>query len=653
MPARPSCRTRWPLAACLLALPCVAAPPVATFMKYPRFQTVTISPGGNYVALTQRTAEAEALVIAHYPGYAVSKITNFGKLTDIDQIAWANDTRLLIQPARRFPGLLAGNAATGEILGMDADGKKAELLFGYQAGSGRVGTRTPQRQSTYAAGEILGFRAGDPDNVLIQTRTPQGQYNSVLRMNVRTGMLSTLARSPLPGGTFVLDSSSKVRFVYEEDEHGDLQLFRRQDADDSWQRISTYAARQGAAIPIDDRSADEFLAIDNTTTATESVVAWNLATGNKQTLFNNPVSDTFTYARDEQRHVWMFGYRDHFPKYWYPDPEHPLARLHRALRSIYPDAVISISSTTRDMALAVASVSAPQLPPTFLLLDVKNQKILDQLAAYPDLHKEDLAPTEPVELRARDGMALRGFITTPNGPRQKKNLPMVVVVHGGPHGPYDAYEFDPEVQLLASRGYAVLQVNFRGSGGQGRVFEAAGYGRWGREMQDDVTDAVRWAIADGVADRNRICILGGSYGAYAALTGAFREPDLFKCAVGIAGVYDLPLLFEQGDISEHERGLSYLKAVLGTDQAELKARSPAYNADKIRIPVMLIHGKDDERAPIAHAERMRAALEKAGNKPEWLTRWGEGHGFNDETNRITMYEKVLDFLARHIGGDSP
>jgi dipeptidyl aminopeptidase/acylaminoacyl peptidase len=168
-------------------------------------------------------------------------------------------------------------------------------------------------------------------------------------------------------------------------------------------------------------------------------------------------------------------------------------------------------------------------------------------------------------------------------------------------------------------------------------------------MQDDITDGVRWAIGDGVADPKRICIYGGSYGAYAALTGAFREPDMFRCAVGMAGVYDLPLMFEKGDIQTVKSGINYLKVAVGTDTEELKRRSPVYNADKIRAKVLLLHGKIDERAPFEHAKRMRAALEKAGNPPEWSTEWGEGHGFFDPANRAAAYELMLKFFDKHLG----
>jgi len=222
-------------------------------------------------------------------------------------------------------------------------------------------------------------------------------------------------------------------------------------------------------------------------------------------------------------------------------------------------------------------------------------------------------------------------------------------VHGGPHGSFDRYDFDGEVQLFASRGYAVLQVNFRGSGGRGREFTFAGYRRWGREMQNDITDAVQWAVEQGTADPDRLCIYGASYGAFSALSGAYRDPDLFKCAIGMSGVYDLPLLFERGDIQSRESGMRYLREALGTNMEDLRNRSPVYNAGKIKAAVMLIHGKEDRRAPFEHAKRMRAALRKAGNNPVWISEMGEEHGIVNQNNRADVYSAMLEFLKKNLG----
>jgi dipeptidyl aminopeptidase/acylaminoacyl peptidase len=224
-----------------------------------------------------------------------------------------------------------------------------------------------------------------------------------------------------------------------------------------------------------------------------------------------------------------------------------------------------------------------------------------------------------------------------------------VFVHGGPYGVRDTWEFDPYVQMMATRGYAVLQVNYRGSGNYGHEFRRAGYREWGGKMQDDVTDATRWAIAQGIADPKRVCIFGGSYGGYAALEGAVKEPDLYRCTIGYVGVYDLRLMLTRGDIPQFTSGDNYLKMVLGDDQDQLWDRSPIAHLDRLKAKVMLIVGGQDARVPPMHGENLHSALNKAHVEHEWLYQRTEAHGFYDEKNLEDLFAKVLAFLDHTIG----
>lgn len=639
------------LVLCCPTVVLAALPPVTSFTNVAKFESMKISPNGTYLALTRRTTEHEVMTVLRLQDMKLSTQAHFGDLIDIASFEWASDSRLLISPARRFPGLIAYKAPTGEIIGFDADGKRAELLFGPLAGKMQTGTRIEQRQSVYAAAEVIDTLPADPDEVLIQTYGygVEGEFNVVYRMNVRSGKLKKVAASPVRNGTFLTDFEHRVALVSGEDRAGNDQVFYRGPDSNEWKLLASSAMNKGYLWPVaPSGQKGGFFVFDDRDAPTRGVFVWTPETGAQRLLFRHPDVDVGLEGVDPAGKPWGFWYVDHFPGYWYPEPEHPLARVHQWLRTKFPNHEVDITSQTDDLTLAVARVTEPRTPPVFFVVDVSHHKLTHQLPSRPDLKPEDLAAMEAIEFSARDGMKIRGYLTTPNGPRTKQ-LPMIVMVHGGPHGVWDSFGFDFEAQLLASRGYAVLQVNYRGSGGRGRVFEGAGYGRWGREMQDDITDGVRWVIGDGVADPKRICIYGGSYGAYAALTGAFREPDMFRCAVGMAGVYDLPLLFEKGDVQKIERGVNYLKLAVGTDMEELKRRSPVYNADKIRAAVLLLHGKIDERAPFEHAKRMREALEKAGNPPEWSTEWGEGHGFFDEANRAAAYELMLKFFAKHLG----
>ena len=259
-----------------------------------------------------------------------------------------------------------------------------------------------------------------------------------------------------------------------------------------------------------------------------------------------------------------------------------------------------------------------------------------------------MAERRPIAFKARDGLDLYGYMTVPKHAPGVK-LPMVLLPHGGPHGPYDSWFFDRDAQFLASRGYAVLQVNFRGSGGRGVNFERSGYRQWGAKVQDDLIDGVKWAIGEGEVDGARVCAYGASFGAYSALMLAAREPALFKCAVGYAGIYDLKLLLTSDNAIRSKTTLNFMKKYVGQDQAELNRFSPALLASQITSPVLLVHGEKDKTAPFEHAEAMRAALVKVNRAPEWLVAPTEGHGFYDTRNITMFYEKLGAFLDKHIG----
>lgn len=226
---------------------------------------------------------------------------------------------------------------------------------------------------------------------------------------------------------------------------------------------------------------------------------------------------------------------------------------------------------------------------------------------------------------------------------------MVLMPHGGPIGIQDDWFYDGDAQFLANRGYLVLQINFRGSGGRGVDFQQAGYRQWGGTIQNDLIDGVKWAIAQKYADPNRICIFGASFGGYSALMAPIRAPGMFKCAVGYAGVYDMALLYKKGDTRQSEAGRNAMRAIMGADEKDLDANSPDKLADKIDVPVLLIHGEDDQRAPFAQFKAMTAALDAAHKPYQTLVKPGEGHGFYDEKNNIDLLNTLQAFLEKHIG----
>jgi dipeptidyl aminopeptidase/acylaminoacyl peptidase len=268
------------------------------------------------------------------------------------------------------------------------------------------------------------------------------------------------------------------------------------------------------------------------------------------------------------------------------------------------------------------------------------------------LDKDKMASTKPFAFTARDGKQIHGYLTVPHG-SGGRNLPMIVNPHGGPIGPRDDWMFNSEAQLLASRGYLVLKVNYRGSGGYGKAFRDAGHQQWADGIQNDIIDATKWAIEQGYADKDRICIYGGSFGGYSALMAPIRAPGLFKCAFGYVGVYDIEMMFDRGDIPQSESGRRFLRRTHGTAKAKWTEASPARRAGEVGIPVYLAAGARDERAPPEQTELMNKALIEAGNSPEvMIIQSGEMHGFYDEKNSLNLYTKMLEFFSRHIGSAS-
>ena len=252
---------------------------------------------------------------------------------------------------------------------------------------------------------------------------------------------------------------------------------------------------------------------------------------------------------------------------------------------------------------------------------------------------------DPISFASFDGEQVSGYMSHPD---KQQAMPLVVYVHGGPHGVRDYWRFDPTIQILGAHGFRVLQVNYRGSGGYGHRFKRIGYRKWGSDIQQDIISGVEWAIEQGHASADNICIIGGSFGAYSALQSSILRPDLFKCTVGTAGVYDLPLMHKEGDIPEQVFGDDYLNDAVGNDMAELTRFSPVHNVDKLQSNVLIVHGTKDRRTPIEQANSLISAFNEAGFKHQYVELEGEGHGiFNDES-REQHYRRLVQFLSDNL-----
>ena len=374
----------------------------------------------------------------------------------------------------------------------------------------------------------------------------------------------------------------------------------------------------------------------------------------KTLLYSDPDADIdHTYSSTswlnsvDGKTLVAFQYQAELPQWIVVKKDDPEAGWLTALQEAFAGEAVRITSTTWDGSKAVVYVYGDTDPGQYFLYDTKTQKVQFMFAVRPDIKPEDMVEMKPITFKARDGLTIHGYLTLPKG--GGKNLPLIIHPHGGPFGIRDEWGFDPEVQFLAYHGYAVLQVEYRGSGGYGTAFQEAGYRQWGGKMQDDLTDATHWAIDQGIADPKRLCIYGASYGGYAALEGVVKEPDLYRCAVGYAGVYDLVKLRGLAGYIYGQILKPFMQTTLGDDEDTLKEYSPYLHVDKIKAQLFLAHGGADYTVDISHADELRDALDKIKKPYEWVYYPKEGHGFYTLEHQVDVYTKMLAFFDRNIG----
>ena len=618
-----------------------AASEIESFVKRDLFGTTRISPTGEFLAVTIPMEDRTSLVLIRRSDMSRTGHVTLPKGTHIRSFSWVNPERVLFSIEEKS-GELEQPVGTGELFGVNADGSGQ--------GPALVGVRSQGKGSRLVAANIVDTLRDEDDYVLVAVSDSTG-FTQVDRMHVNTGRRTTVGKVPVRRATFLTDPQANVRFATGFDAENKSRTYYRKNNSAVWDLINdekeTGVALSGVGFHADGKVA--YLQSEEKT-GPDSVYEFDGQTREKKLLVRDENVDPSGYlASPVDGGVYGVIYSDGVPRVEYVDADNPFARQLRSLQAGLPDQMVIPASYSDDGHLAVYLAYSDRVPGDFYLFDREAQKATFLLAKNSWMKQENLQEVKPVSFRSRDGLLIHGFLTTAKG-TQGKPVPLVVNPHGGPFGVSDSWGYNPDAQLLASHGYSVLQVNFRGSGNHGRSFLRAGYQQWGGAMQDDLTDATKWAIETGIADPNRICIYGASYGAYASLMGVVKEPDLYRCAVGNVGVYDMAAMYKSGDIPESLSGRNFLEDALG--KQDLAAISPNHQASKIKVPVLLAAGREDRRAPPVHTEMMSAALKKSGIPVETVIYEGEGHGNYLIENRVDFYNRLLTFLNQNIGGGS-
>ena len=622
---------------------------VASFIKRAEFESIKISPSGDYYAAVVPMEGRAAIAIMRRADNTLANSMAFGKNNYVSQFDWVSNDRILISTSRKF-GALDNPQLTGNLYAASATGGAAELLVGQDVNVQSVGTKIQNKRAEMVAAFLVDELAGDDKNVLISVQPFNDEpFTRVEKMDVYTGRRTIVAKAPVRNASFMSDNSGVVRFARGLTVDNAQKLYLRSAQGEDWKLVNDEAVSNRAESPLGFSTDNQiaYLQVEHAD-GPDSIISLSMVTGERKQLLRDNDTDPYRIVVSPGSSVPVgVIYMDGKPRTEFFDPQSKEARLQKSLEAAFAPEVPRITSATRDGNLALVHVSSDQNPGDLFVFDTVAKKAAYVVSERSSLDPKKMATVKPVSVTARDGMVVHGYLTVPSG-SSGKSMPMVVMPHGGPYGIFDVWGWESETQLLAAAGYTVLQLNYRGSGNHGRSFHQAGAREWGGTMQDDLTDATRWAIQQGIADGNRICMYGGSYGAYASLMGVAREPELYKCAVGYVGVYDLPVL--QADTKRESTRLgNWSKEWLG-DNDNLAKASPNRIAGQIKVPVFLAAGGEDETAPIEHSRKMERALMAAGVPVETLYFDTEGHGFFIDAHRKEFYTKLLNFLSANIGG---
>ncbi|HEY8121018.1 MAG TPA: S9 family peptidase [Myxococcota bacterium] len=622
---------------------------VKTLFANPTFASPEISPDGQTLALIHNQGDLGIVISRAMAGGAATPLV---KIDDpgirLQWLGWANDSRLLLGGEARMEDAVGVRARRTQLYGVNRDGTGFRWL-------GKRWPRYGDSQTTVQVEDrIVHWTPDDPDTVLIHFESPyRDEWPRVMKVDVMSGALHPHAPPKQTVREWFVDGQAQVRAgaAYPAGER--YELWARATANDEFEVVLRNDLGTDAATFAGFHADPTKLYVSKSHAGRAAIFEFDMRTKEVGALvFSHPAVDVdaLLLSTDGKQRVIGFRYTTDSPQIAFIDvaAEREHRGLLRALSNEYGQAVqIEPVSASRNGEREILHVSSDTQPPTYFAYDRALKQLFPLFDERPGIRRDQLSPTKRVTYQARDGLAIPAFLTLPRG-REAKRLPLIVIPHGGPWA-RDSIGWNDEVQLFASRGFAVLQMNFRGSTGYGAEFLQKGYREWGQRIQDDITDGVRWAIAEGIADADRVGIYGISYGGYSSLMGAVRTPALYRSAASYAGVSDIETTLS--DWEYYESAVDTVEQMIGGergDKERLRENSPLRRAPEIRIPVLLGHGVDDPIVHVKQSQRMAKALRDAGKDVTYLEFPNEIHGFALEANRIRWYEALIAFFEKNL-----
>jgi dipeptidyl aminopeptidase/acylaminoacyl peptidase len=608
-------------------------PPLEDFFRPAAFSEIKLSPSGTKVAALSKWKEHDNLYVIDLKTKKPSQLTGLDT-QDVVQVTWIGDDRLIFTCREDGYG-------TGGLFAIDADGKNSRALAPSVMQQASRGVRAARWT------DFLDFYGDSTEEILVASNERRDVDPDVYRMSVRTGLKQMVARNPGDVQAWVADGKGVVRAGFGERGRETFVVYR-EDAKSPWREVYHLDVLKGSIEPLAFDQENRLLYVRSSVDrATAAICLFDPAKGEiVRELYADPVYDAGEVHLDPRdRSLLGYDLEAEKERYVWTDPA--MAKIQALLDQELPQTLNRISNFSLDRVWAVILAKSDRAPGTYFLFNTRELTLEKLIEGKPWLKASQLGEMRPITYTAHDGLTIHGYLTIPPGV-EPKDLPLIVNPHGGPWA-RDSWGYNDEVHFLASRGYAVLQVNFRGSVGYGRKFKEAGYGQWGLKMQDDITDGVKWAVSQGIADPNRVAIYGASYGGYAAMAGMAFTPELYRCGVNYVGVTDIALLLKTLP-KTWESTRAQVELMTGNakkDREQIEAASVTKHADQIRAPVFFAYGEQDDRIDMRHATKLATQLRHNGVPVTWMTRANEGHGYRHWDNKVAFYTELERFLAEY------
>lgn len=599
--------------------------PMKDFFRNPEKSSFTISPNGEYFAFMMPWQNRMNVHVQKIGSDIITRITNATE-RDLAGYFWGNNNRIVyIQDT--------GGDENFRLYAVNIDGSNQKDL-------------TPFEKVMV---QVVDDLKDNDEEMLIAMNKRDARIFDAYRININTGDISMIAENPGNITGWVTDHDGRLRIATTTDGVNTSILYRKTEAD-AFQHVITSNFKETLAPAMFTYDNQNVYMLSNIGRDKLAVVKYDIENNKElELVFEHPEVDVSNLiSSDKKKIITGVSFITDKRKNHFFDKERK--ELQETLESKLPGYEVVVSASNRDENKFIVRTYSDKTRGSVYFYDLKKKELLKLTDVSPWLDEKNMADQKPIKFTSRDGLTIHGYLTLPKDV-EPKNLPVVVNPHGGPWY-RDSWGFNPEVQFLANRGYAVLQINFRGSTGYGRKFWEASFKQWGKKMQDDVTDGVNWLISQGIADPKRIGIYGGSYGGYTTLAGLTFTPDLYACGVDYVGVSNL-FSWMAAVPPYWKPYLEMIYEMVGhpeIDSLLLHEASPVFHVDKIKVPLLIAQGANDPRVPKAESDQMVEALQKKGIDVPYLVKDNEGHGFRNEENRFDFYRAMEEFLGKHLGG---